>query len=258
MTTREDSPIDDVGQTEALLATLRRALPLEPLPLPEFIRHHEDAKGWEDLAVYTAPKIERLSIHRFFAIGRLREHLCLAWPADDYDLPALGLDLYEHPTSFTLVADFIPMRDVVTARDYYPTYIEPFRQTLYEWWPQLREHFVQPAPPPVMYFTAQLGSCLALHQPMQYSGLEVACAFQRAVAEAWAQMVVKAQPVPEAERAAFNAQKRYRIRSAFKLSDYQVAAKHMAFVLGWERTDAIFDAIFGPSLEEAEGAPAAR
>ncbi|GIW09672.1 MAG: hypothetical protein KatS3mg061_0729 [Dehalococcoidia bacterium] len=238
---------DDLQQIAAYRALLEQRLPLEPLPVPEHVRYAESERGWEDLLLFRAPKIERITLHRFFAYGRVREHLCLGWPAEDYDFPAIGLDLYEHAASFTLVADLLPMQDLAFHRDYYDRYLRGYQQVLTRWWPQLLAHVVQPLPPPPAYFTNQLGSCLALHLPLQYTGLEEAQAFQREVLSCWLDVWEQAEPLPEAERAAYNHRREVLIRQAYKRSDYEsIASKVMASVVGWETTNGIFDAVFGP------------
>lgn len=237
---------DDLKQADAYLALLQERLPLEPIPVPDHVRRCETERGWEDLFVFRAPKIERITVHRFFALGRVREHLCLGWPAEDYDLPGLGIDLYERPDHFNLTADFLPMQDIAYHRDYYDRYLAGYKELVYAWWPKLIEHRVEPTPPPPAYFTNQLGSCLALHLPLRYEGLQTALAFQREAVKVWLDVWEKAEPVPEPERARYNARREQLIRGAYKRSDYDsVASKIMAAVVGWETTNGIFDAIFG-------------
>jgi hypothetical protein len=237
---------DDLQQAEAYLELLHRRLPLTPLPVPDHVRRCETERGWEDLALFTAPKIERITVHRFFALGRVREHLCLGWPAEDYDFPALGLDLYEHADHFNLTADFLPMQDIAYHRDYYDRYLAGYKDLVYSWWPKLIEHRVEPVEPPRAYFTNQLGSCLALHLPLRYEGLPTALAFQREAVGVWLDVWDRAEPVSEAERERYNTRRNQLIRGAYKRSDYDsVASKVMAAVVGWETTNGIFDAVFG-------------
>lgn len=236
---------DTLGLTGELEAIIAARLPLTPLPVTAGIERLEGPFGWEDLHLYTAPKLDRLSVHRFFITGRLREHLCLAWPGDDYDIPALGLDIYEHPDDFTLVADWIPFRDLVDAPDYYKRYMAPFAELVAERWPTLLEHMVQPIEPPKPWFDKQLGSCLALHVNLHNSGIEAACDFQREATRRWCDLWERAEPLCGDERLAYNARRR-RLIATFRAHDYNSGATQaMARVVGQEATDALFSAIFG-------------
>jgi hypothetical protein len=216
------------------------------MPLAPSVAEQRGDFGWHDLHLFTAPKIDRVSIHRFFIKDRLREHLCLLWPGPDYDLPALGLDIYEHPTNFTLVADFIPFRDLAYAHDYYERYYGEFGALIEEFWPRLYPHFPQPMDPPKAWFDRQLGSALAIHHTMNYSGLQVACEFQTRAAELWCQLWQRADVLQEPARSAYN-QRRPDLIATFRAHDYNSgASKAMARVVGQETTEGLFNAIFGP------------
>ena len=77
--------------------------------------------------------------------------------------------------------------------------------------------------------------------------MEEAQAFQREVLSCWLDVWEQAEPLPEPERAAYNHRREVLIRQAYKRSDYEsIASKVMASVVGWETTNGIFDAVFGP------------
>jgi hypothetical protein len=164
-------PLEDtLGLTAELEAIIASRLPLQALPVREGLERLEGPFGWEDLHLYTAPKIDRLSIHRFFIAGRLKEHLCLAWPGDDYDIPALGLDIYERADDFTLVADWIPFRDLAYAPDYYARYMTPFAELVAERWPALMEHVRHPSTRRSRFSTGNSGRAWRCISPFRAAG----------------------------------------------------------------------------------------
>lgn len=241
---------DNLGQVDRIRAIIAARLPLEPIPLPPQIARHEAEFGWHDLALYRAPKLDRISFHHFFIKGRLREHLVLGWPGPGHDIPALGLDIYEHATDFTLVADLIPFNDLAWARDYYARYYGRVAEIVREAWTDLVPYLPGPPPAPDLSFTRQMGSALNIQVKLDYAALERACQLQADLAAAWCDLWERSEPLTGEARERYDTRRPVLI-GAFKHHDYDSgASKAMARVVGQEITDGLFEAIFGPGVPQ--------
>ena len=249
-------PVDHLGITAEQLALVRRAIPLEELPVDPRIRHQvlspgdrgpDSGGGAVTLQTFTGPKVERATAYRFQRAGLLNEHLFHAWPAAGYDYPALTTVIFEMKGWIVLGADLIPLADVAFYRDYYATWHGEHSALVREFWPRLQPHLMTPSPPPDAYFTNQLGSRLAVLANLHTDALPAALDYVRGLTTLWTQLWERAEPTPEEHHAHVDARRWNLMKKAYKGLDYHSpAGPSLASVLGWEGANLMFDHVFGP------------
>lgn len=244
---------DDLHYIDRMLAVFRESVPLEPRPVDPRIAAFRDEQTDLRVTSWTGPKIDRLTLYTFFAKDRLKEHLCLLWPAPDVAIPNLAMVVMEYGPSIIVSSDLMPMQDLAFHPGYYDRYMGSYRALVQEWWPRLTAHRAVPDPAPMGYFTGNLGSSLAVLLALKPEARELGVAYQEAVVRCWLEVAAWAEPLPAEERAAFTARREAFLLGAYKALDYaSPAAPSLAKNLGWERTNLLFDAVFG---EDGTGQP---
>lgn len=250
------TPEDTLGLIDAQRALIAAAVPVEPLPVDTRIERQvlevggpspESLAGAITLSTAHGPKVERTTTYRFQRRDILNEHLCHAWPAEGYDLPALTTVVFELPNAVILGADLIPMADVAFDREYYGRWYAEHTDLVTEHWPRISPHLLAPSPPPDAYFTNQLGSRLAVLTNLRPDGFGPAVDYVLALTELWTRLWERAEPAPAAYREATEARRRQLMHRAYKGLDYHSpASPSLASVLGWTGANLVFDHVFGP------------
>lgn len=226
---------------------LRAHLPTSPLALPADLASWHGERGGHTTTLLQAPGVEQISLHRFLSHGRVRESNCIAIPADGYDLPGLHLVLYEFPDRLSLVADLVPMADVLFDTGYYERYLDGFGALVAGSWPRLVDIADIRSSPPRSRWFQQTGSCLNLALYLHTEGLGIARDFLAAAADCWGRAVAQATLL-DGEAAADAARRKEQLfRGVWKTADLQSSAfPIMAEVLGDRLTRGLVDVIFGP------------
>ncbi len=241
---------DDLHYVDRMLGVFRERVALQARPVDPRIASWQDHQTDLRVTSWSGPAIDRLTLYTFFAKDRLKEHLCLLWPAADVAIPNLAMVIMEYGPSIIVAADLMPMQDLAWHPGYYDRYMGGYRALVQEWWPRLTAHRAVPDPAPMGYFTGNLGSSLAVLLALTPEAREPGMAFQEAVARCWLDVAAGAEPVPAAEQPAFAARREAFILGAYKALDYaSPAAPSLAKNLGWERTNLLFDTVFGEDRE---------
>jgi hypothetical protein len=74
---------------------------------------------------FTMEKVEKLCLTGFIIMDRILLAAVVAIPHDDYELPMLIMEWSETEENMALVADFVPMADLVMRADYQEKYLDP-------------------------------------------------------------------------------------------------------------------------------------
>lgn len=236
------------GLTDAWVRAVESIPGLAEVPLPGPAARMDAPNGGQWTRLWRGDRLEQATVHEFRSVGKVTEWNMIGVPANGWDFPGVHLVLYQFPGRLHLVADLVPLADVVFQRDYYPRYLDAHREIVARWWKEIVSAASLPDQPPPARAYQQAGSALEISLYLDPSALDVATAFLAEAALGWAAVVAAAEPVGDpALAAAIDLRKDTLFRTFWKAADRQgVAFGIMAEVVGEDLSGQLFDMLWGP------------
>lgn len=181
---------------------------------------------------YKMDKCEKVCLCNCMLMDRINVCALIIIPDDDYELPMLVLEWSETENTISVVADFIPLADLVMREDYRVKYLDP----LDRYWSKYK---VLSGMEPNRFAWARM-----MYSPYYLSGsfskeieqnkkdcLDIV----KSYLELWVDLRQNAGPIEDADTKKYIKERKTRIREIFRANDE--GAKTMAQMVGREVID---------------------